>query len=116
MSAGARHSGPVARRVLRSKGALLSIVFLAGLVLLTSVARWILPFDPLTQDFVSMLQGPSRVHWFGTDELGRDILARVVFGARTSLITAAGAVAIAAFVGVPIGLVAGFFGMVQRFL
>jgi ABC-type dipeptide/oligopeptide/nickel transport system permease subunit len=64
----------------------------------------------LAQDFTAMLQGPNRVHWFGTDELGRDILARVVFGARTSLITAAGSVAIAALIGVPIGLVAGFFG------
>lgn len=110
MIAASRRSGGIIERVLQNKGALLSILFLAGLVLLTSVARWILPFDALTQDFTSMLQGPNRVHWFGTDELGRDILARVVFGARTSLITAAGAVAIAAFVGVPIGLVAGFFG------
>ncbi len=110
MIAASRRSGGIMQRVLQNKGALLSILFLAGLVLLTSVARWILPFDALTQDFTSMLQGPNRVHWFGTDELGRDILARVVFGARTSLITAAGAVAIAAFVGVPIGLVAGFFG------
>ena len=110
MIAASRRSGGIIERVLQNKGALLSILFLAGLVLLTSVARWILPFDALTQDFTSMLQGPNRVHWFGTDELGRDILARVVFGARTSLITAAGAVAIAALIGVPIGLVAGFFG------
>ena len=110
MNATRRPSGGTLVRVLRNKGALLGIVFLAGLVLLTSVARWILPFDPLAQDFTAMLQGPNRVHWFGTDELGRDILARVVFGARTSLITAAGSVAIAALIGVPIGLVAGFFG------
>jgi ABC-type dipeptide/oligopeptide/nickel transport system permease subunit len=110
MNATRRPSGGTLARVLRNKGALLGIVFLAGLVLLTSVARWILPFDPLAQDFTAMLQGPNRVHWFGTDELGRDILARVVFGARTSLITAVGSVAIAALIGVPIGLVAGFFG------
>jgi ABC-type dipeptide/oligopeptide/nickel transport system permease subunit len=57
-----------------------------------------------------MLEGPSAAHWFGTDELGRDILARVIYGGRTSLLTAAGAVTIAALCGVPIGLVAGFFG------
>jgi ABC-type dipeptide/oligopeptide/nickel transport system permease subunit len=100
----------VLRRVLVHKGALLSVLFLVLTVLATLLARWILPFDALAQDFASMLQGPSRTHWFGTDELGRDILARVVMGARTSLLTAAGAVTIAALVGVPIGLVAGFFG------
>ncbi len=66
--------------------------------------------DPLAQDVASALDGPRAAHWFGTDELGRDILARVVFGARTSLLTAAGAVAIAGAVGIPVGLVAGFFG------
>lgn len=110
MSAAARRSGHTFSRVLRNRGALLGILFLSLLILLTSGARWILPFDALTQDFTSLLQGPNRVHWFGTDELGRDILARVVIGARTSLITAAGSVAIAALIGVPIGLVAGFFG------
>ena len=110
MSGSLARSADVARRVFKRKGASLSVVFLATLLLFAFLARWILPFDALTQDFASMLQGPNRVHWFGTDELGRDILARVVLGARTSLLTAAGAVAIAAVVGVPIGLVAGFFG------
>ena len=105
-----RRSADVFRRLLRHNGAMLGLLFLLALILSTSLARWILPFDPLTQDFTVILQGPNAVHWFGTDELGRDILARVVFGARTSLITAAGAVAIAAILGVPIGLVAGFFG------
>ncbi len=110
MSANTSRSSHTASRVFSNMGALLGILFLVLLVLLTSVAHWVLPFDALTQDFTSMLQGPNRVHWFGTDELGRDILARVVIGARTSLITAAGSVVIAALVGVPIGLVAGFFG------
>lgn len=105
-----RRSADVLRLLARRKGAMLGLLFLAVLVLSTSLARWILPFDALTQDFTATLQGPNSVHWFGTDELGRDILARVVYGARTSLITAGGAVAIAAFIGVPIGLVAGFFG------
>lgn len=105
-----RRTREVVVRVLSHKGALLSVLFLALMILTTALARWILPFDALTQDYVSMLQPPGRVHWFGTDELGRDILARVVYGARTSLLTAAGAVTIAAAIGVPIGLVAGFFG------
>lgn len=105
-----RRSAAVARQVLRHPGALLSLLFLLVLVAFSVAAPWVLPFDPLAQDFAAMLQGPSAVHWFGTDELGRDILARVLYGGRTSLTTAAGAVAIAAAVGVPIGLVAGFFG------
>ncbi len=105
-----RRTRDVVVRVLAYKGALLSVVFLAVMVLASLLARWILPFDALAQDYASILQAPGKVHWLGTDELGRDILARVVFGARTSLLTAAGAVTIAAVVGVPIGLVAGFFG------
>ena len=110
MSGTRARSADVARRVLARKGALLSVVFLLLLLVFAFLGRWVLPFDALAQDFTSMLQGPNRVHWFGTDELGRDILARVVLGGRTSLLTAAGAVTIAAVVGVPIGLVAGFFG------
>ena len=110
MTARLRRTRDVVVRVLAYKGALLSVVFLAVMVLASLLARWILPFDALAQDYASILQAPGKVHWLGTDELGRDILARVVFGARTSLLTAAGAVTIAALVGVPIGLVAGFFG------
>lgn len=82
------------------------------LVLLALVAAFAgaLGFDPLSQDLVRMLEGPSRDYLFGTDELGRDILARAIWGARTSLLTAAGAVTLAASIGVPMGLVAGFFG------
>jgi ABC-type dipeptide/oligopeptide/nickel transport system permease subunit len=66
--------------------------------------------DPLAQDIAVALDGPSAAHWFGADELGRDILARVIHGARTSLLTAAGAVTMGGAIGVPIGLAAGFFG------
>jgi ABC-type dipeptide/oligopeptide/nickel transport system permease subunit len=81
-----------------------------GLLVALAISAEVLSIDPLAQDVVSSLEGPSAAHWFGTDELGRDIMARVIYGARTSLLTAAGAVAIAGLVGVPIGLVAGFFG------
>ena len=110
MSTRMQRSLVIVRRVLSHNGALASVVFLLTMVLAASLARWILPFDALTQDYANVLQGPGKVHWFGTDELGRDILARVLYGARTSLLTAAGAVTIAAVVGVPIGLIAGFFG------
>jgi ABC-type dipeptide/oligopeptide/nickel transport system permease subunit len=100
----------VAKRVLGRTGALLSVVFLAGITSVAFLARWILPLDPIAQNLAHTLEPPSAAFWFGTDELGRDILARVIYGARTSLITAAGAVTIAASVGVPVGLIGGFFG------
>ncbi|TYB90097.1 ABC transporter permease [Oceaniovalibus sp. ACAM 378] len=95
--------------LLRQTGAALGLGFLA-LIVLVAVFADLLPLDPLGQDFIRSLEGPSRDYWFGTDELGRDILSRVVFGARTSLVTAAGAVVIAALIGVPMGLIGGFFG------
>jgi ABC-type dipeptide/oligopeptide/nickel transport system permease subunit len=104
----ARSSG-FARRFFARTGALLATAFL-GTVVLLAVCAGALPLDPLDQDLGAALEGPTAAHWFGADELGRDIMARVIHGARTSLLTAAGAVTIAALVGVPIGLVSGFFG------
>ena len=100
----------ILRGVLARRGAQLGALYLTLMVLASLLVGWALPLDPLEQDYANMLSGPSAQHWFGTDELGRDVFARVIFGARTSLLTAAGAVAIAAAIGVPIGLVAGFYG------
>lgn len=97
------------RRLLARRGAALGLGFLA-LVALAAAFATVLPFDPLSQSVAASLLPPSAENWFGTDELGRDILARVIYGARTSLLTAVGAVVIAALVGVPIGLAAGFYG------
>lgn len=108
MSRGA--TAVILRGVLARRGAQLGALYLGLLVLASLLVGWALPLDPLEPDYANMLAGPSARHWFGTDELGRDVFARVIFGARTSLVTAAGAVAIAAAVGVPIGLVAGFYG------
>ncbi len=104
-----RRSRELARRVVARSAAKVSLAWLATLIVLAILAP-VLPIDPLAQDLTAELEGPSAAHWFGTDELGRDIMARVIYGARTSLMTAAGAVAIAGAVGVPIGLMAGFFG------
>jgi ABC-type dipeptide/oligopeptide/nickel transport system permease subunit len=97
------------RRLLASPGAALGLVFLSVVAVLSVIAP-LLGLDPLGQDLVASLEGPSAEYWFGTDELGRDLFARAVYGARTSLTTAAGAVAIAGAIGVPVGLIAGFFG------
>jgi ABC-type dipeptide/oligopeptide/nickel transport system permease subunit len=98
-----------ARRFFAHKGASAAVLFLTAVAMLAAFADR-LGFNPLGQDLVAALEGPSAAHWFGTDELGRDIVSRVVYGARTSLSTAAGAVSIAALIGVPVGLVSGFFG------
>lgn len=101
--------GRLLRRLLARRGAALSLAFLV-LVGLAATFAELLPLDPLAQSIADSLKPPSPENWFGTDELGRDILARVVYGARTSLVTAFGAVLIAALIGVPVGLVAGFYG------
>ncbi len=110
MSGGWERAGGTALRVVRRPGAFVSVVFLVVLIVVSLTAQWVLPLDPLYQDLAFALEPPGAQYWFGTDELGRDILARVIYGARTSLLTAAGAVVIAATVGVPMGLVAGYFG------
>ena len=101
--------GNLLRRLLARRGSALSLAFLT-LIALTALFAGLLPLDPLAQSIADSLKPPSPESWFGTDELGRDILARVVYGARTSLVTAFGAVLIAALVGIPVGLVAGFYG------
>jgi ABC-type dipeptide/oligopeptide/nickel transport system permease subunit len=95
--------------MIRFPGATLGVAYLVVLLAL-ALAAPALGFDPLAQDIIASLEGPSATNWFGTDELGRDIFARAIYGARTSLATAAGAVLIAGSIGVPMGLIAGFFG------
>ena len=71
---------------------------------------WLAPFDPATQELALRLEGPDGAHWFGLDELGRDIFARVLSGARISLFVGLVVVSISATVGIAIGSVAGYFG------
>lgn len=70
---------------------------------------WITPYDPIDQDLPSQLQGPSREHWLGTDDFGRDIMSRIIAGGRVSLIVGVLATGIGALVGTLAGLVAGFY-------
>ncbi len=87
-------------------GALVVVLF-AGCALL---APELAPFDPLKTNFLLIRKAPSALHWLGTDDLGRDILSRLIYGARASLLAGCISVAIALGVGVPIGLVSGYFG------
>lgn len=90
----------------------LSILAIAWLVILITVSLCapLLPLDPNITDTTSMLQGFSRAHWFGTDELGRDYLARVVYGGRVSLMVGILAMLASASIGIIVGTVAGYCG------
>ncbi len=72
--------------------------------------RWLAPFDPIETSWSAIRQAPSAAHWFGTDEIGRDVLSRVVWGTRASLLAGVVSVSISLAFGVPIGLAAGFVG------
>lgn len=80
-----------------------------ALVLAAVLAPLLTPYDPIKADFTSALQAPSLHHWLGTDEMGRDQLTRILFGLRASLQVGLAAVALAALVGIPIGVLAGYF-------
>jgi peptide/nickel transport system permease protein len=83
---------------------------LAAFVVCAIFAPWLAPQDPAQLDLAGRLMGPSWAHWFGTDELGRDILSRTLFGARISLIVAVSVVGISLVVGLIAGGLAGFYG------
>jgi peptide/nickel transport system permease protein len=85
------------------------VLSLAALALLAVVVPLLSPYDPGALDIASRLRAPSAAHWFGTDEFGRDVLTRVLFGGRYSLAVGALVVVIATVCGVAMGLVAGFF-------
>jgi peptide/nickel transport system permease protein len=98
------------RRLRRRRAAMVGLVFVLGFVLLALFAPWIAPHDPIATSWSAIRQAPSAMHWFGTDEIGRDVLSRVVWGTQASLLAGAVSVTISLLLGVPIGLAAGFIG------
>ncbi len=98
------------RRLMRRKGAVLGLAVIALFIVLAMFAPLIVPYDPIATSWSLVRKAPSLQHWFGTDELGRDVLARVVFGARASLLAGVISVGIALAIGVPLGLLAGYRG------
>ena len=85
-------------------------IIVAVAVLMALVGPLLVPFDPATQLLALRLEGPTSTHWFGLDELGRDILARVLAGARISLMVGLVVVGVSASVGTVLGAIAGYFG------
>ena len=90
--------------------AIAGLSVLAILIVLAVFAPWIAPFDPAAIHLHARLQAPSAAHWFGTDELGRDILSRVIFGTRISLFVATSVVGFALSAGIVLGSIAGYYG------
>ena len=98
------------RRLFKRKGAVVGLAIIVMFALMALLAPWIAPYDPIATSWTAVRKPPSWLHWFGTDELGRDVLTRVIFGARASLMAGGISVTIALTVGVPLGLLAGYRG------
>jgi peptide/nickel transport system permease protein len=96
-------------KLFRRKLVLAGTATLMVVTLLALFAPWITPYGPMAMKISDRMQSPSLAHWFGTDELGRDVFSRVVFGARYSLMIGASVVLISVTGGVLLGLTAGFF-------
>ena len=98
------------RRLLRRGGAAVGVVVIVLVVAVAIFAPVVAPYDPLATSWSAIRKGPSAAHWFGTDEIGRDVLSRVIWGARASLLAGVVAALISLSIGVPIGLLAGYAG------
>lgn len=89
---------------------------LLAVVLLSLLGPLVTPYGPLQIDPVSRLRGPSAVHWFGTDNFGRDVLTRVIYGARISLLVGAAVTLIASLVGLAVGLLSAYYSILDHVL
>ena len=96
------------RRLKRRKAAMVGLVVVLAFILVALLAPWIAPYEPLKTNFLLVRKPPSAFHWMGTDEIGRDVLSRVIWGARASLLAGVVSVAIALSIGVPLGLLSGY--------
>src|SRR5246500_5258664 len=100
----------------RNRLATTGMVLVTVFVLFALFAPWIAPKDPAAIDLPLRLQSPSAAHWFGTDELGRDTLSRVIYGAQISMLVGSSVVAGSLFLGLIFGSIAGYYGgWVDRF-
>jgi peptide/nickel transport system permease protein len=98
------------RRLLRRPAAAIGLAVIAAFVVMALASSVVAPYDPIATSFATVRKAPSAAHWFGTDEIGRDVLSRVVYGARASLLAGVVSVLISISVGVPVGLLAGYAG------
>jgi peptide/nickel transport system permease protein len=98
------------RLMCREPNAVIGAAIVLVFALVAVFAPLLAPYGPNASDWMAIRQPPSLAHWFGTDDLGRDVLSRVIFGARASLLAGVVSVVVALLIGVPFGLIAGYFG------
>jgi peptide/nickel transport system permease protein len=97
-------------RLRKRPTALLALIVVLGFIALAVCAPWLSPQDPIATSWAAIRVAPSALHWFGTDEMGRDVFSRIVWGSQASLFAGIISVSISLLIGVPIGLLAGFWG------
>ena len=97
-------------RLWHNRLAISGLVLVLGLFAVALLARWLAPYDPDFIDLKQVLMPPSPAHLLGTDTLGRDVLSRIIFGARVSLLVGFVAVGIATLIGLLVGALAGYYG------
>ena len=101
--------GIFVRRFKKNRLAVVGASIIVALIVLAVAAPLIAPYDPLEQDLEHVLESESAAHWMGTDDLGRDMLSRIIYGARISLQASIYAVGVAFAIGVPVGLLSGYY-------
>ena len=109
----ALNSGPwhrAGRRLRARRSAMVGAAVVLGFVLLAVFAGFIAPQDPIATSWSDIRKAPSAAHWFGTDEIGRDVFSRVIWGTQASLLAGVVSVSISLALGIPLGLLAGFMG------
>lgn len=98
------------RRLRRNRLAVAGLAVIAALVFVAAFGPWLSPYDFLSQNLDMRNQPPAGTHWLGTDDLGRDVLSRLIYGARTAFLVAVGVTVVAVAIGVVLGAIAGFYG------
>ncbi len=98
------------RKLLRNPLSVAGLIVIGALLLVATFAPWIATHDPLAQDLANTLKAPNAAHWFGTDEYGRDIFSRLVYGSRITLYIISLVTVIVGPVGLAIGVISGYFG------
>ncbi|PKL20206.1 MAG: peptide ABC transporter [Spirochaetae bacterium HGW-Spirochaetae-4] len=97
-------------RLIANKLAVIGLVVILAIFIIAIFGPYITPYDFLDQDLMARNQSPSMKHWFGTDDLGRDILSRVIYGARTAVIVAVSVTMLSLIIGMAIGALGGYLG------
>ena len=107
------HASPgrrAVRRLARRGGAVFGFAVVVFFMLIAVLAPWLAPYDPVATSWSAVRAAPSPAHWFGADELGRDVLSRIIWGTRASILAGVVSVSISLALGVPNGMLAGYLG------